>query len=214
MTHVVTLIVSLAAVSHGAELALPNFEAAITGLRAQILATRVEQVQARNAAAASDLDRLASDTRGLQWTAQRLRFDLSDIRRRAQRYQPSNDPFFRSDLNRVVWNLRDLAWAVQRIRMDADRLAMNAQPDPNLVSAARRFKDSFTWSESEIGWVANEARWAEWDIRRAGFSMEAWDVSRYSGDAERDIRDAHRSADEILRKVQQPVPQPTPAPQS
>ncbi|MBI5623946.1 MAG: hypothetical protein HY924_09220 [Elusimicrobia bacterium] len=212
MMLVATLLVSLTCSAHAAVVpALPGFEAALTGLRANILAAKAERIEAKNLQAAYDLDRLASDVRGFQWTAQRLKSDLQDLRRRAQRIQPgqpNNDPFFRNDLNRAVWALRDLQWAVQRVRMDAERLAMQARPDPGQIQSARRFTDSFTWTESEIGWLASEARWAEWDIRRAGFSMEAWDISRYSADVERDIRDSHREADEILRKVSAPVPAP------
>ncbi|MBI5211434.1 MAG: hypothetical protein HY927_15785 [Elusimicrobia bacterium] len=214
MTHVLTLIGLLAASSQATELALPDFETAIKAVRTQVMATRAAQAQAKYEAVASDLDRLAMDTRSLQWKASRYRNDLSDLRRRAQRLQPhqpgqpANDPFFRNDLNRVVWNLRDFEWEIERIANDAQQIARSAQADPTLVAAARRFVDAFTWTENEIGWVASEARWARWDIDRAGYTFEAWDIERYASDSDREIRDAHRAADEILRKVSQPPPQP------
>ncbi|MBI5241151.1 MAG: hypothetical protein HY926_11820, partial [Elusimicrobia bacterium] len=47
-----------------------------------------------------------------------------------------------------------------------------------------------------------DARSASWDLRRAGFSMEAWDVERGGSDITRSGRDLQFEVRELLNKVQ------------
>lgn len=187
---------------------LPSFEAALAGARDGILKARAEQVQAKDAQLAQEIGRASRDADSIASDAWRLRSDISDVRRRAQHAQsgpgqPNNDPFLRNDIQRLVWELRDFSRVVGDLARDIQRIARSVQQkDPDLVQPARALVGSAQRLNSEAGWIRNEANWASWDIRRAGFSMEAWDVERESSAAEDSSRQAQSEAQRLLQQVQ------------
>lgn len=184
-----------------------TFESSLGQLRQTVVAARAEQVRAKNAALKHDLTRLANDARTLQWQGWNLRTRVGDVRRRAARYipprpgKPESDPFLRSELSRLTWDLRDHAWKAESAARDAQRIEREATQDPELVGPAEQLSFSARDYANETRWLAIEARNASWDVRRAGFSMEAWDLERESGNAENDSRDLETYAQRILAKV-------------
>jgi len=188
--------------------AIPSFEAALGEARGQILKVRTEQVQARDAQLAQEMNRASREADSLGSDAWRLRSQISDVRRRAQSAQngpgqPGHDAFLRGEIQRLVWNLRDFGRSADDLYRDIQRICRSVQQkDPELVQPARALLSSTQRLNSEAGWVRNEASWASSDIRRAGFSMEAWDVERESSDAENSSRQAQSEAQRLLGQVQ------------
>jgi hypothetical protein len=186
---------------------LPSFEDAISQAGGQFLQARAEQFQAKNALLAGDIQRAAREADSLSMDTWRLRSQLSDVRRPAQQAQNTGsnqpqDPFLRSEIQRLVWDLRDYSRKADDIYRDIQRISRSVQQkDPELVQPAGALVSSTQRLSSEYGWVSSDARWVSQDIRRAGFSMEAWDVERESSSAENSTRQALYEAQRLLGQV-------------
>jgi len=192
---------------------LVSFENALGNLRQQVLTAKAEQADARSQALANDLQRLSFDIRNRVWDVQRQRNTFSDLRRRAQRMQrkdkanqpgQNNDPFFRNDLTRFVWDLQNFSRETERQRWELDRIFREASAAPELVNPVRMVQDALRDMSSQFQWLESDVRMGVWDIRRAGFSMEAWDIEREVGDLQREIRDMEALGRRLLDKVQTP----------
>lgn len=220
MSKLVALAALLAAAPASAG-PVPSFEALLNTVRQNVLETRKEQVQAKDARTAQDIARLARDVERLTWDARRLKDRLSDIRRRASRLltarppipgrpgdprrpgQPGRDPdpFLRNDIQRLVWDLRDFTRAGEDADRELSRLARDAGKDPLHVDPAQQLERAARSFESEARWLESEGRWAGMDLRRAGYSFEAWDVERGTGDAGRLSQELARAARTLLEQV-------------
>lgn len=202
---------------------VPSFENLLNTVRLNVLETRKEQVQAKDARTAQDLQRLARDVERLTWDARRLKDRISDIRRRASRAmntqppfpgrpgdprrpgnpgQPGNsDPFLRQDVQRLVWDLKDFTRTGDDAQRELDRLAREAGKDPLHVDPAQQLERAARELENETRWLESEGRWAGMDLRRAGYNFEAWDVERGSADGQRRAQDLSRGARTLVEQV-------------
>lgn len=200
---------------------VPSFENLLQSVRQNVLETRKEQAQAKDARTAQDLQRLARDVERLTWDARRLKDRISDIRRRASRAmnaqppfpgrpgdprrpgQPGrdSDPFLRNDVQRLVWDLRDFTRQGDDSQRELDRLAREAGKDPLHVEPAQQVERAARSLESESRWLESEGRWAGMDLRRAGYTFEAWDVERGTADGERRARELSQSARTLVDQV-------------
>ena len=190
-----------------ATVAVP-FKAALGQIRRQVLKTKAVQDKIRALATAGEIRRLDSDANHHRSKVWRLERRLAKLRRRAQRLTQRrrrpprrNDPFFRNDLRRFTWDLDRLRRDIERTARDAQRVAATAVKDPALVSPAQSFVSSADWLEHEARGPGREARWAHWDIRRAGFPFEAMDIDRDVDFVARAARSIHSEARRLLDKV-------------
>lgn len=189
----------LAAAAHAGP-ALPSFEASLGQLRQDVLAVRATQIKDNNDALARDIYTLSSETRSLYWETSRLRRQTNDLRWRCQRAAP-NDRFLQSDVQRFIWDLRDFSRRFWQSANEGQRLLRAAVKDPILVSPAQNLEQSAVDLSSEARWLENDARFASWDFRRAGFASESWDLERESSDAAGYARDLEASARALSAKV-------------
>lgn len=187
---------------------LPSFEAALGQIHRAAATARLELAAIKDAGTARELEALAFSVNRAASDAGRLRWDVRDIQRRAQRHspdrpgQPSSDPFLRSDLNRLIWDLRRLADDASAAERNAARLSQTVTKDPALLPVAQRLFSGARRLRSEADWLESDGRWAGSDLRRAGFSFEAWDVERHTAEASRESRSVDMLAGRILSKVQ------------
>ena len=186
--------------------ALPNFDAAILETHAAIKSFRAAQVKAKSADISGRLHSVAWDLERSEREASRLRNDLRWLQQRVRRYERRNgqtdpDPSLRWDLQRFNRDLasveRDAQWRLQDLRM----LAASAEKDPNAVSPAQRVADAARRLKQETHWIAFDARFMRFDLTRAGFGLEGWDLDRYSSDLDARAQDLESVAAQILAKV-------------
>lgn len=186
---------------------LPSFEASFGLIRQHFSTARAALNESKDANTARELEALASVVDRAASDAGRLRWEIRDIQRRAQRYdggqpgRPGSDPFLRNDLNRLVWDLRRLSDDAVGAERNAARLSSTVSKDPALVAPAQRLTTGARRLRSEADWLESDGRWAGSDLRRAGFTFEAWDVERYSSEASRHSRSVDHLAGQILSKV-------------
>lgn len=207
---------------------VPSFENLLHTVRQNVLETRKEQLQAKDARTAQDLQRLARDVERLAWDSRRLRDRISDIRRRASRAmnaqppfpgrpgdrrpgdprRPGNpgspghsDPFLRQDVQRLVWDLKDFTRSGDDAQRELDRLTREAGKDPLHLDPAQQLERGARNLESEARWLESEGRWASMDLRRAGYNFEAWDVERGTQDGERRAQELSRGARRLVEQV-------------
>lgn len=189
---------------------LSSFEASLGQIRRQALATRGEHKKAKALSLKAEIDSAAREASRLSWDASRQRGAVSELRRRAQRYEPDrpqrpgSDPFFRSDLQRAVWNLRDLSRETRRLSAAVQRLAQTAPKDPALLQPAEALLRNAGHLRGEARWLETEADRASWDIRRAGFSLEAWDIERESRNTSDSSRQIEAHAGRLVDAVRSP----------
>ena len=104
------------------------FETALQQVHQKVLITRKKQIEAKKSVLAGSIRNLEREARSLGWETSRLRNRISDVRRRAQRYQRDRDdqrdpdPFLRSDLRRLIWDLRVLSRKAGNAARDGARL--------------------------------------------------------------------------------------------
>lgn len=186
---------------------LPTMEASFGLIRQHAMAARAEIRDSKDANTARELEALASSVDRAASDAGRLRWEIRDIQRRAQRYdggqpgRPGSDPFLRNDLNRLVWDLRRLADDAGSAERNAARLGQTVSKDPALVAPAQRLLAGARRLRSEADWLESDGRWAGSDLRRAGFTFEAWDVERYASETSRYSRSVENLAGQIVSKV-------------
>ncbi len=202
----VAVLFSLTATAQ-AELTLPSFQGALEHMRGQVMAVKAAQVKARALASKGEIESITYDIRRYDWEAGRLRRDIQNVRRRAQRYtreqprRPNSDPFLDSDVRRLVRGLRDFVRKFERSQRRVESLALTVQKDPELVRPAENLLRNARALTSETRWLENEGRWARWDIRRAGYTFESWDIERYAEQSDRAARYIETAAGRILEKV-------------
>jgi hypothetical protein len=186
--------------------ALPNFDAAILETHAAIKSFRAGQVKAKSADVSGRLNSIAWDLERSEREASRLRGELRWLLQRARGYRreqgkPDPDPSLRWDLQRFNRDLqsvaRDADWRLNDLRM----LNAQVEKDPNAVYPAQRLVDAARRLKQETHWVAFDARFGRFDLMRAGFSMEGWDLDRYSSDLDARAQDLESVAAQILAKV-------------
>lgn len=204
------LICGLLAAPAAAELSLGNFNALAAGISAKIGQRFVEKKEAKQSRFASDLRWLAYDVQQEEREARDFKWDLQRLKRRAEKIEREKrdgrtereiDPTFNSDIRRFTWDLQRWGRDIDRHLRDAERIERGLEQDADVRSDARRLVGAARDLEREIGWLENEATWAEWAFRRIGYNMEAWDLDRETRDAERKSRDLKRVADQILAKA-------------
>lgn len=223
MTQLFALAALLAATPASAG-PVPSFENLLNTVRQNVLETRKEQIQAKDARTAQDIQRVARDIERLSWDARRLKDRISDVRRRASRAmnaqppfpgrpgrpgdprQPGNpgrdsDPFLRQDVQRLVWDLKDFTRTGDDAQRDLDRLTREAGKDPLHLDPAQQLERGARNLESETRWLESEGRWAGMDLRRAGYNFEAWDVERGTADGSRRAQDLARGARLLVEQV-------------
>lgn len=208
MTQLFALAALLAATPASAG-PVPSFENLLNTVRQNVLETRKEQIQAKDARTAQDIQRVARDIERLSWDARRLKDRISDVRRRASRAmnaQPpfpgrDSDPFLRQDVQRLVWDLKDFTRTGDDAQRDLDRLTREAGKDPLHLDPAQQLERGARILESETRWLESEGRWAGMDLRRAGYNFEAWDVERGTADSQRRAQDLARGARLLVEQV-------------
>lgn len=187
-------------------LALPDFDAAILQTQTAIKSFRAAQVKAKSADISGRLHSIAWDLERAERESSRLKNDLRWLLQRVRRYKrengkPDPDPSLRWDLQRFNRELdsvaRDAQWRLQDLRM----LSASAEKDPNAVYPAQRVLDAARRLKQEVHWLAFDARFGRFDLMRAGFSMEGWDLDRHSSDLDARSQDLESEADRLLAKV-------------
>lgn len=185
----------LVAVPAAAAPALPSFEESLGSIQLQVRKSAPER---RSVHAKSGLDNLG-------WDADRLRDEASRLRSAIRWLQAAtrrpNDPYLRSQVTQTSWALRDFQWRVDQLKRDVERARDEAKKDPALVGAAERARSSASWLASETRWLELDTSSAVWDLRRAGFTFEAWDFERYTRDANASAERTADAAAELARRV-------------
>lgn len=216
MVRSLSLALVLAATSaSAAPLALPSFENAAAQLHATVSALRASALKRKGADIGPRLNQMAWDVERSQQDVSRLRRELGFLlnRVRSGGNRPGNprDPRhpgngqpdqnlrwefqrFNQDLARVA---RDGQWRLSDLR----GLTAQAEKDPTLVVPAQRLVDSARWLKSETNWLANDARFAYFELIRAGLSFEGMDLDRNSRDLDQGAQDLQAEADRLLAKV-------------
>lgn len=185
-----------------------SFENALAEIRRGALAGKAALLQRRKDGLAEDIQKLSDQTRRLDWDSSRLRRDLDNLRRRAQRYaaprrpgQPDPDPFLRMDLDRFIWDLRDFCSYTANADRAARSYLASATKDPALVAPAQNLHANANPLWHSVNWLASDARFAESDFRRAGFHGQASDLYWKTSDADRDAHSLLNTASQLLDKV-------------
>jgi hypothetical protein len=209
MVRALSAALLLAATSaSAAPLALPSFENAAAELRANVAALRASALKDKGADIGPRLTQMAWDVERTQQDCQRLRRELGWLmsRVRGVRPGPGNgrggpDQNLRWELQRFNQDLarltRDAQWRLNDLR----GLSAEAQKDPALVAPAQRLVDSARWQKSETGWLISDARFAYFDLMRAGFTFEGMDLDRNSRDLDQAASDLQSESDRLLAKV-------------
>lgn len=165
---------------------IPAFETSLEALRERVVGVRAEQREARlktDAAAIKGVDKDVAELTRFAW---RQRNQLNDIRRRCrfrtppQPGIPDNDPFLSNDVQRHLYYLRNYARLMRERERDATALAAGATKDPSLVEPAQRLQQDAGELKAQARALAIEGRDAGWDLRSAGFNIEAMDEQRYT----------------------------------
>ncbi|MBI4425727.1 MAG: hypothetical protein HY554_18500 [Elusimicrobia bacterium] len=180
------------------------FDAALSAGRAAIAGSLRRLQEARSTASAAAIESARRDAAAIESTAERARWRLQDVLRRARDQQDRSDrtdPFLDMDVRRLTRDLRELRDAAQRLATDAGRLEREAQPDPALVAPAERLESQTAALRWPLGDLASDARWGRYDLARAGYQLEAWDLERDAESASESAREAQASAQRLARKV-------------
>ncbi len=186
-----------------------SFDAALGGVRSQILRTQAAQKAAKPKADSLELRQLSSELNRQRWSINRSEFTLRDLQRRAQEIErasrpgeaPTRDAFFESDLRRFGWDLRDLARQSAMTAREVERVERAAEKNPELVQAAETLLSEAAWTRLEAQGLSRSARWAAFDFRRIGFVFESYDIESQSDAIGRSAEDAERAAKSIVEKV-------------
>jgi hypothetical protein len=184
----------------------PSFEQTLQLGRAEALAVRAAQVQAKSA---SDLSAAERDVRALTQDAWTLRFSLDDVRSRARRHAtrapgaPDDDPFLVNAVQQLDFNMRRFAQDASLVERELRQAADRAVKDPSLVEAARSLVRHASDVRDEAQWLANGSRDGAWELRSAGFSIEAFSIQNSGSAAYDSAREISLSARDLLERVSQ-----------
>lgn len=180
-----------------------NFQRNLLGIQDTIRKQTAEVREELGAQSESALNRLTWDARDLERESRDLKWQVQRVARRARTAgrERGQDPFLRNEVRQLVWDLQRHLRDAQRLGRDAERLNREAPRDRKLLSAAETAERAVSQWLNEAGWLTSEGRFAGMDLRRAGFSMEAWDVERHSREAEDEARGAERALNALIQAL-------------
>lgn len=206
MIRTLCLVLLAASSASAATLALPSFENAAAGLHAQVRALRAAQVKAASSDIGPRLDSMSWDLQRDENDARRLQSDLRFLLGRLRNGQPGDgrrgqDPYARMDLQRFIRDVAAVARDAQWRRDDLRALSSRAEKDPTLVGPATNLSKAARSLKSSTNWLLTDARFAYFDLIRAGFSFEAMDLDRSTRDLDGVAQDLSTDADALLAKV-------------
>jgi len=197
-----TMLVSfilLAAVSASASPAIPSFEFSAAQLQSSIAAMRADQVKAKAGALGAQISRLTWDVERAERDAEKLRSDLRWLLQRVR--FPRQGDSVRWDLQRFTQEFsqvtRDAQWRLGDLR----HLTAQAQADETLVAPAQRLLDASRRFKTATNWLLMDARFAYFDLLRAGYAFEGMDLDRNSRDVDQHAQDLNGEANKLLTKV-------------
>jgi hypothetical protein len=201
------LLLAAVSVSVSASPAIPSFEFSAAQLQSSIAALRAAQVKTKAGDIGPRLSNMAWDLERAERDASRLQNDLRFLMSRVRRHQPpvagrpDNDPSLRWDVQRLTRDLSQLARNSQQSLYDLRFLSSEAVKDQNLVAPATRLSDAASRFQSATNWLLSDARFAYFDLMRAGFTFEGMDLDRDSRDVDGRAQDLRSEADRLLAKV-------------
>ena len=206
LTALAAVVLAAAPAFAAASAAPLSFETSLAQIHSAVGALRAEQVKVKSGQIAGQIENLAWDLERAERETSRLKQDLSWLRLRAARYRrengrPDSDPALRWDLQRFTRELQDLSRGAQWRLDDLRRLSAQAQKDDSLVSPAQRLVDATRRFKEMARWLALDARFAQFDFLRAGFTFEAFEVDRGSRDAETRAQELLGESESLLTKV-------------
>ncbi len=224
MVRILSAVLFLTAVSARATPAIPSFEFSVAQIQSSVAALRAEQVKAKAGNIGPQIDSISWDLERYERETSRLRNDLRWLLQRVRRHgmtagrpgqpgfpgqpgrpgqpgQPDNDPSLRWDLQRFTRDLgqitRDTQWRLNDLR----NLSAQAEKDETLIQTATRLQDNARRFKNETNWLMNDARFAYFDLMRAGFTFEGMDLDRNSRDVDSRAQDFQGEAERLLAKI-------------
>ncbi|MBI4387220.1 MAG: hypothetical protein HY551_07545 [Elusimicrobia bacterium] len=151
-----------------------NFETALRRARVTIHHARQRQIRARVQTIAERIKRASRDTRDIASDANRIYFQLQNIRRRAawRRFPPPNsprDPSFNSDVQMLLFNMRQLALNTAQLEQIVADIEREAPADPALKEAAQNLLADCVRLHSLSNYVLNEAHYTRSELSWIGY---------------------------------------------
>lgn len=178
---------------------LPSFEASAARLQESVAALRAAQLKAKAGELGPRLNAAARDLEGDESEAYRLQNDLRFLMSRVRSGRP--DQILRWDVQRFTRELSALARDAQWRLTDLRSLSAQAQKDEALISPASRVLASARSLDNTVHWLVFDARFAYFDLQRAGFTFEAMDLDRGSRDMDGLARELLSESEKLLAKV-------------
>ncbi len=210
MVHAAAVLVAAAGLAGSARAAAvlpPSFEGSLEAGRQAVLSVRARQAAEKRAKDADGIAAADKNVRTLTALSWQLRQRLEDVRRRARARAsrppgtPDNDPFLADAVSQLVFDIRLYPQLCEEVRRELEQLADGSQRDPSLVAAARTLSSDAQDLRSETGWLANDSRDGAWDLRAAGFLIEAADVQNAGAAAYQSAQDIASSARDVQERV-------------
>lgn len=151
----------------------PSFEARLQAVREAVVGSLEERRY-------GVIEEATRQTQTLDGVVGQERWVVQDIRRRTAWIDPARgrDWFFEADVRKVRHDLQDLAFRTKSLESTVTRLARETAADPSLAPAAARLLTAARGLRVESGRLADDGRWADHELRRAGYQAEGADVSR------------------------------------
>lgn len=197
----------LLAASVQASPSIPSFEFSAAQLQASVAALRAAQAKTKAGDIGPQLSSMAWDFERWERDSSRLQNDLRWLLARVRRYQkpqsgkPDMDPSLKWDLQSLTRDLaqlsRDSQWRLNDLRF----LSSQAQKDDALIAPAQRLSDDARNLKSATGWLSSDARFAYFDLIRAGFTFEGMDLDRDTRDLDQRAQDLQGESERLLAKV-------------
>lgn len=183
---------------------MADFDAAVPRARQEIAAARAARAQA----APDDLrDRIANlnfDLRNRRQDAEQLRWDLTNLRPRLLRYQPSrpgDDPALRYDVARLSQAAKTLSREVALRSSDLRWISAQAEKDPSLVQPAQTLSQDTLDFKQSAGFLRFDSEGVLGDLRRAGFDPDAADIDDATQRVQDDAQTIQNDSQTLLMKV-------------
>lgn len=180
---------------------LTSFDAVVQETRLAVRATRVAQAETKSAGLVKRLENSTWSVRRHEGDASRLRSSLFSLSSRLR--SGRIDQALRWEVERTGQELdrhaQELNSALQELR---DIRQAITTKDPELLAPAQLLE---TWTRrlvSQEGTLENEGSWIDSDLRRAGFSFEAFHYERSLRDGGEHVRAIAKEVQAILEKVQ------------
>ena len=206
MVRILFAALLISAASASASPALPSFEFSAANLQSTIAAMRASQVKAKAGNIGPQLTNMAWDLERAEREASRLRNDLRWLLQRVRSHQqgngrPDNDPSLRWDVQRLTRDLAQLTRDAQYRVNDLRFLSSQAEKDETLIPAASRLVDGARRFKDTTNWLLMDARFAYFDLMRAGFTFEGMDLDRDSRDIDARAQDLQTESEKVLAKI-------------